>query len=273
MKTMLLSALLVATTAAHGQEAQAPRKITYTTEADIAGGAEQKRKDEAANERAFHEYPVGKTFWMLPREKPYMGLPFHTTLKENYMGAQLEGDFKADVTVSFKVTELLAYPSKSTGIAYVYRVVLEDGTEAYMYDSRFGRYSPGKRADDRSAYIGAKPEHALPTNTDYELYAEDPAKLLLAYQAEEQRMGEQEEAQRQADIVTQRKSNARALLERKRKGGVKLGMTAAQARASSWGAPQSVNRSTGSYGVHEQWVYGGGNYLYFEDGVLTSIQN
>lgn len=23
----------------------------------------------------------------------------------------------------------------------------------------------------------------------------------------------------------------------------------------------------------EQWVYGNGNYLYFEDGTLTSIQN
>jgi len=33
-----------------------------------------------------------------------------------------------------------------------------------------------------------------------------------------------------------------------------------------------MNRSTYSFGVHEQWVYDGG-YLYFENGTLKSIQN
>jgi len=35
---------------------------------------------------------------------------------------------------------------------------------------------------------------------------------------------------------------------------------------------QHINRTTGSYGTHEQWVYGG-SYLYFQNGVLTTIQN
>jgi hypothetical protein len=35
---------------------------------------------------------------------------------------------------------------------------------------------------------------------------------------------------------------------------------------------ESVNTSIGRYGKHEQWVYGGGQYLYFENGVVTSIQ-
>jgi len=39
-----------------------------------------------------------------------------------------------------------------------------------------------------------------------------------------------------------------------------------------WGEPERVNRTTGQYGVHEQWVYGDGNYLYFKDGILTSMQ-
>jgi hypothetical protein len=58
-------------------------------------------------------------------------------------------------------------------------------------------------------------------------------------------------------------------------GSVFIGMTAEQARAG-WGAPNDINRSTYSFGVHEQWVYGeygGGGYLYFEDGILTAIQN
>jgi len=51
---------------------------------------------------------------------------------------------------------------------------------------------------------------------------------------------------------------------------IQLGMTACMASAS-WGYPEKVNRSVGSYGVHEQWVYPA-NYLYFEDGILTSYQ-
>jgi len=34
-----------------------------------------------------------------------------------------------------------------------------------------------------------------------------------------------------------------------------------------------INRTTTVYGVSEQWVYDNYNYLYFEDGILTAIQN
>ncbi|MFP8488497.1 hypothetical protein ACKGJO_05295 [Gracilimonas sp. Q87] len=50
-----------------------------------------------------------------------------------------------------------------------------------------------------------------------------------------------------------------------------IGMTDEMARAS-WGRPRDINRSTNAYGVNEQWVYPYGKYLYFEDGVLTTIQ-
>lgn len=62
----------------------------------------------------------------------------------------------------------------------------------------------------------------------------------------------------------------KAKLER---GSVKLGMTQAQVRQCGWGEPSDVNRTTDKYGVHEQWVYGSGNYLYFQNGRLTTIQN
>lgn len=56
--------------------------------------------------------------------------------------------------------------------------------------------------------------------------------------------------------------------------GVRIGMTRDQViNGTNWGKPQKVNRTTTRYGTSEQWVYGDGNYLYFEDGVLTSIQN
>lgn len=57
-------------------------------------------------------------------------------------------------------------------------------------------------------------------------------------------------------------------------GWVQRGMTSAQLIAS-WGRPEDINRTVGSWGVHEQWVYGeyGGPYVYLEDGIVTSWQN
>lgn len=54
-----------------------------------------------------------------------------------------------------------------------------------------------------------------------------------------------------------------------------VGMTKSQVLAS-WGAPSQINRTVGSWGNHEQWVYRRGSYtnqyLYFENGKLTSYQ-
>lgn len=50
-----------------------------------------------------------------------------------------------------------------------------------------------------------------------------------------------------------------------------IGMTAEEVRASTWGSPKKINKDTYSWGVREQWVYGDGRYIYFQDGVVTSI--
>lgn len=56
------------------------------------------------------------------------------------------------------------------------------------------------------------------------------------------------------------------------KGYVRIGWNTEKC-IESWGQPDDINRSIGIWGVHEQWVYGFDTYLYFEDGVLTAIQN
>jgi hypothetical protein len=55
------------------------------------------------------------------------------------------------------------------------------------------------------------------------------------------------------------------------KNGVQLGMTKIEALNSTWGKPDYVNRSSHGNHADEQWFYHGFNYLYFHDGVLTSI--
>lgn len=41
----------------------------------------------------------------------------------------------------------------------------------------------------------------------------------------------------------------------------------------SLGNPNYINRTVGSWGVHEQWVYDNNFYIYFENGKLTSYQD
>jgi len=55
-------------------------------------------------------------------------------------------------------------------------------------------------------------------------------------------------------------------------GKIRIGMTKSMCR-DSWGNPSDINTTKGSFGVHEQWVYGLGSYVYFENGVITTIQN
>lgn len=56
-----------------------------------------------------------------------------------------------------------------------------------------------------------------------------------------------------------------------RKKSAFVGMTETAARCA-WGKPEHVNRTTTSYGVNEQWVYGN-SYLYLRDGQVYAIQN
>jgi len=64
-----------------------------------------------------------------------------------------------------------------------------------------------------------------------------------------------------------------ALVAKNKKGGVRIGMSAKQVREKTdWGSPESINSTITSNGSREQWVYGYGNYLYFRNGILESIQ-
>ena len=49
-------------------------------------------------------------------------------------------------------------------------------------------------------------------------------------------------------------------------------MTKAEVRKSLWGEPEDINKTTTAYGTREQWVYPGYRYIYFENGIVTSIQ-
>lgn len=52
---------------------------------------------------------------------------------------------------------------------------------------------------------------------------------------------------------------------------IHLGMTKEEVR-ESWGEPKDINRTVSLQYTHEQWVYSG-HYLYFENGLLATIQD
>ncbi|OMP66888.1 hypothetical protein [Domibacillus epiphyticus] len=53
---------------------------------------------------------------------------------------------------------------------------------------------------------------------------------------------------------------------------VYIGMTQAEV-LERWGKPKDINRTVSANGTGEQWVYPNYQYLYFEDGILVTIQN
>lgn len=50
-----------------------------------------------------------------------------------------------------------------------------------------------------------------------------------------------------------------------------IGMTEEEVLNSTWGKPQKKNKHTYSWGTSEQWVYSRNRYIYFDDGIVTSI--
>ncbi len=83
-------------------------------------------------------------------------------------------------------------------------------------------------------------------------------------------------AQQAAALIARAdKEDATAQAAAKRKQGVAIGMSKEDVLASSWGRPDKINSTHTAFGTREQWVYRerGSGYLYFENGVLTTIQN
>ncbi len=76
-----------------------------------------------------------------------------------------------------------------------------------------------------------------------------------------------------AETLRAQKESSRKSCVESSKRGVSIGMLSSEVLCSSWGRPQAVNNTITKDGTHEQWVYGRGGYLYFENGILTAIQN
>ena len=70
-------------------------------------------------------------------------------------------------------------------------------------------------------------------------------------------------------------SDIQTAITEEAKRSPEIGMTADEVKNSTWGEPSDINKTTTKYGVREQWVYRSSSktkYIYFEDGIVTTIQ-
>lgn len=101
----------------------------------------------------------------------------------------------------------------------------------------------------------------------WEMDKNDDKRTTVLETCKAQAKAEQEaaDAQAQATAAANRK---RAALP-----GVRVGMTKTQVTdRTNWGKPETVNKTVTATGTTEQWVYGGGNYVYFKGDKVSAIQ-
>ncbi|MGX9221701.1 hypothetical protein ACWV27_27055 (plasmid) [Massilia varians] len=207
-----------------------------------ASRALQERAAEARLDAARKTY-LGRTFWVVPKPAATMRVEFREADQDGSIGSE---DFVLNEPASFVVSGFATDHIESRWV----QVTFKDNRVAFLRENTLFDLGPKKYPLFSQLYSFDKhqleeDEHILPLA---------PAEFKLALR---QRRAK-DEAVRAARLA---------------RGGVKVGMNSEQVRQSSWGKPLKVNRSTGAYGVHEQWVYGEGNYIYFENGRVTSFQN
>ena len=152
------------------------------------------------------------------------------------------------------------------------------------------RYSPDKLLADIKQYYEKKNYSAIKTNFSLmQKYHPNAKELADAKSIYEQSLKDQEIARKKAEeAAAKAKAREEALMAPIKKimreyncseevafdienHRVSIGMTKNQC-IGAWGRPNDINRTEGVYGVHEQWCYDNFKYLYFENGILTTIQ-
>lgn len=195
---------------------------------------------------------VGQHFWYQPaKENPRVGFYRATDdegqLPQNRMYTKSRTDFV--------VTEKML--GRETRYKLFYRVSFSDGSGAFLdlveMEQHLSKYRLGQITRDTADYVVDE----LSGVRDV-FFRDDPDKL---------------KAESQAILKRSLDKKRAAIAEIQKRGGVRVGMNKKQVLNSSWGKPDSINRTINANGTTEQWVYGLGQYLYFTNDLLTTIQN
>ena len=227
-------------------QAQTPRFMTGT--------------ELEAEEKAAEPVFVGRRIWFQPEPGTIVRKGFCRSLahEDRAMRARLYPGEILPMTVMEKIPR-----SEATGFSEFYKVRFDDGSVAFI-----------EAGDIEIGFSWLTPDAISPANLEdarfeailssESFYLVNPSTLQARIRALDQIAANK----RKAAAAHSRQAEA----ERKARGGVAVGMTAVQVRGSSWGKPEVVNKTIATGIEREQWVYPGYNYLYFENGILTTIQ-
>ena len=189
--------------------------------------------------------------------------------KNQYMTPQLVFQNEAGETLSMRITNS---PSLERYIDDAYDGAGYENDKRLKYDSE----------NDKKQFVSddIKNTYSLYEGSISDLVNTKVIQEKLRIQ-EEQRIAEEKQAELEKIRIEKESKIRLSNLTKKYgkhiagliiKGYVETGMTKKMC-IESWGEPDDINKTSSSYGVHEQWVYGNNSYLYFEDGILTTIQN
>lgn len=197
-----------------------------------------KQREELENEKKMSA--IGKKYWVYPKPGAMARIRFFDA------PSFISRKFSVSEKTSFEVQEFAwgKYHEE------YFKIMFDDGRVAFIETS------------DLVYRVDHNPTIYRFTAREFESIYEEDTDVIRARLAAE-------DAKRSAE---QRKKVKKAAAERKARGGVVLGMTKEQVLRSNWGKPSSKNRTIVKGLVREQWVYDGG-YLYFENDILTAIQN
>ena len=146
----------------------------------------------------------------------------------------------------------------------------EKRSECEMLKTSLSSYKSGERAVELKNYDLAIMEFKNVNEKDKERYelAQQKIKEIIPKNIEKIKKDNEElKAQQEMQQRTEEFQK-----EMKKMRGITIGMSQQDVLDSIWGQPEDINKTTTKYGVSEQWVYSGYRYIYFDNGIVTAIQ-
>lgn len=139
----------------------------------------------------------------------------------------------------------------------LFKIAFPDGAIGFLETLNFS----SRHSDKNSVMSYLYPGLAKARGTQNYVYPSPPQQILDVEIRVAQELAQANAARADADWKA-----------REARGGIRIGMTMKKVRDSTWGDPEKINRTITINGTTEQWVYSNG-YLYFKNGILTTIQN
>lgn len=257
--------------------------------------AEAERLAEEENKKASSKHPeipslqqkeaeakeyLGKTFFYLPNPAASKRIRFFEKIPTSSYSSDPDLLFTPVTTTSFVVTGVvmappLLYPAGAD--EYLLEIKFPDGKVGYVNvvgccGLRENLYKDQQDTDKEYVSLARDGTPSEKAALEEKLSRQKEKAALEDKLAREKTDRERAKLQQAKNLEKKRAEQAHR--EKMARPSPKIGMTKQQViNETNWGAPYDRNRTITAGRTREQWVYGLGRYLYFDNGILTGIQD